>query len=184
MFTQILEKTDIAAVDVKDMLTFLNETNTAQKKFVDQLISYSTGQIEGVTGLAIRPTRIRKWMDWREITKTITLSPSPISSLESVSVFDRANVEYPLDLEDIFYTPGDDRIFLPDVLPISTLRTANAIRIEYSAELSPISEDIIMAIQQLVTHHYDNRGITNEVPERIRNLINHPKIARIDAIGG
>lgn len=174
MFTQIIERTDIAAVDVKDMLAFLNETNPNQKKFVDQLISYATGQIEGVTGLAIRPTRVRKFFDWVEITRTLPLVPAPISDLHLAKAYSIDNTPVDLDISEWQWTVGDNKIFLPDDFRAVNPRRSNTLMIEYSAELSPITEDIIMAIQQLVTHHYDNRGITNEVPERIRNLIFYP----------
>lgn len=186
------------AVSVADMKAHLRVDTSAEDTLIQALIESATRKVEDFTHKRLINQTWEYWLDhfptrskerWWDGVKEIAISEilapqdfikiplSPLSSVTSLSTFNRDNTEVTFSASNYFIDNVTDRVVLNDgqVWP-SNLRNRHAVKVVFVAGYGAASSDVPAtlreAVKQLTAHMYEHRGDEEAtMPGIVRDMI-------------
>lgn len=146
-------------------------TTSDDDAFFTQLLKAAALEAQDFANISLITQTITATWDCFPSGREIWLPRPPLQSVTSVKYYDSSNTQVTLSSSsyqvDISTTPGAIVLNDGESWPV-TYNRASAVEViyiaGYGADESSVPEDIRLAIQALVTHWYDHRGVVETAP--------------------
>ena len=150
-------------VSVDEARAWLRVASEAEDDLIGQLVTAARAQLEEMTGYALAPQTRRLVLDDFPAGRTLRLPRPPLRAVSGVTYLDEAGVEHTVDDADYEVradgTPG--AIYAPLGWPDGVSLGPNSVAVTFTCGFGDGGEalpaQLRVALQQLVTHWYDNR---------------------------
>ena len=181
-YTKVIEEPSTEPVTLAELKTFARLDGEDENTLLESFIITARDQIERYLNISLISKKYEIYMDqWN--TRDLVMPYSPVISIDSIKEIQEDGTENEVNTDIYFLLETlPSRIIINDneSMTYSDTRTIGWDRIQYTAgygtAASDVPDAIKIAIMQYATDIYENRAMNDDLPIKVKNLINSYKV--------